>query len=143
MAAARVPDALEMRELKYASADDARKDTLARQLVAMDRRAEAILLFERRGDHAVVRELVRWAQDHGDAFLLLQARRLGAQVGADAWRACADVAERKERWLDARQCHLALGGGSPEALAGSAEALQRIAPNLPACLAPPPPPTEE
>jgi hypothetical protein len=133
MAKSRIPHALQMRELKYGEADDAAKDQMAEGLRAAGRRAEAILLFEGRGDHPFLQEEVRWAVEEGNVFHLLSLRRLKAPVTAETLRACAAAAERKGRWMDARNAWLDLG---------DAEALARIAPHLPASLQPPPAATE-
>jgi hypothetical protein len=133
----RVPHALHMRELKYGEGSEAERESVAEALRESDRLPEALLLFERHVEHPMVARLVRTAVETGRGFLLLSARRIGAAVTDDDLRACAAAAESKGRWMEARQCHRALGDDA---------ALVRISPNLPPALAvapPPPPPLTE
>ena len=125
-----IPDALAMRALKYGSASDAQKDAVAGALRQAGRRAEALLLFEGRPEAPFLREELAWAVEHGVAFHLLALARLGVPVRRDDYAACAVAAEKAGRWMDARQCHVAL-----EDAAG----LARIAPHLPESLRPEPP----
>jgi hypothetical protein len=122
MAARRIPDALAMRETKYGDKPAAEKDRVAQDLAAQGRHAEAILLFDGRGDHPFLAGQRKRAASDGDAFTLLSLRRMGTPVSDDDLRACAAAAEKAGRWLDARQCHVAL---KDEA------SLVRISPNLP------------
>jgi hypothetical protein len=136
MPKAAIPHALQMRELKYGTSEPAERDRVAQALAGLERRSEAVLLYEGRADHPFLRQQLAWAADHGDAFLLILMRKLGVPVEAATFKACASVAEGKGRWLDARQCYVALG---------DTESLVRISPNLPAGLAvaaPPPPATQ-
>src|SRR5262245_40720175 len=123
MARRSVPDALEMRRLKYGTeVDPRRRDEVARRLRADGRLAEAILLYDGRADHPdLVTDLAQAVND-GMAFHVLALRRMGAPVSDEQLRACAAAAEARERWLDAHRCYTALA---------DAEALARIAPHLP------------
>lgn len=126
-----IPDALAMRHLKYGGAPEAERERMAEVLRAADRHTEALLLYEGRGGHPSLVGVLDRAVSRGLAFRVLSLRRLGAPVTDDHLRACALSAEKAGRWLDARQCYLALG---------EAPALQRFAQHLPECLRPPPPP---
>jgi hypothetical protein len=131
MAKPKIPAALQMQRLKYADAPEAERDAVAELLRAEGRRSEAILLFEGRGDHRFLQEERDWATREGDAFLLLSIRRLGCPVDADQLRACAQAAEQRGRWMDARNAWLA---------AGDDEAVARVAEHLPPSLRPAAPP---
>jgi hypothetical protein len=133
MASPRIPNALQMRQLKYGRSDPAERDRVAKTLRELGRHAEALLLYEGRVDHPFVREEMKRAADHGEAFPLLLLRKMGASIAPEQFRTCAEAAERKERWLDARQAWLALGDEA---------AVRRIAEHLPPSLAPAPPPPE-
>jgi hypothetical protein len=103
------PDALAMRRLKYETpAASAERDRVAEALRAAGRRAEAMLLYERVPDHPSLREDARWAVQEGAAFHLFALRRIGVAVSDDDLRACAGVAEARERWYDAWRCWTAL-----------------------------------
>jgi hypothetical protein len=123
MPTSRFPTAFEMRRLKFgASSTPAEKDAMAHGLRAAGRIEEAVLLYEGRADHpdlAADRDL---AIREGMAFLVLAMRKMGAKIDETHLRACAASAEAKGRWLDAHRCYTALA---------DAEALARIAPNLP------------
>ena len=127
--AAKIPDALQMRSLKYRGSTDAAKDAVAQALLAADRRSEAILLFDGRPEAPVLQEERAWAIQTGVAFHLLGLSRLGVEITPADWQACAAVAEKAERWMDARQCYVLL-----EDEAG----LERIAEHLPPSLRPVP-----
>lgn len=127
MARSKRATALEMRELKYGDTADAEKDRVAQQLRAEGRRAEAILLFEGRGDHAFLREEAHWAVKQGNGFHLLSVARLGQAVPAEEFRDCAREAEGRGRWMDARLCHVELADEA---------AIRAIAEHLPESLRP-------
>jgi hypothetical protein len=128
------PTALAMRELKYGQdAPAAEKDRWAKALREAGRRAEAILLYEGRTDSPALKEDLAWAVREGAAFYLFSLQRMGLAVSAEQFRACAESAESKERWYDARRCWQLL-----EDQAG----LARVAPHLPGYVAPPPPGAE-
>ena len=118
---AKIPHALVMRSLKYGDRPDAEKEAVADELRGEDRRSEAILLFERRPDHPFLAEERRWAIQEGQAFHLLALRRMKVAVSEEDLRSCADVAESKGRWLDARNIWVLLEDKA---------ALKRIAPHL-------------
>lgn len=126
-----IPDALAMRHLKYGGAPEAERERMAEVLRAANRHTEALLLYEGRGGHPSLVSALQRAVSQGLAFRVLSLRRLGAPVTDDHLRACALAAEKAGRWLDARQCHLAVG---------DAEAVQRLAQHLPESMRPPPPP---
>ena len=130
MARSRIPTALDMRTLKYGEASDAERDAVAEALRAAGRRAEALLLYERRPGHPDLAGERDWAVAEGNGFHLLGVKRAGGPVDEAAWRACAAEAERRGRWMDARHCYRTVG---------DAEALQRIAEHLPEALRPEPP----
>jgi hypothetical protein len=119
-----------MRDLKYGSASDAAVRAVAEALREAGRRAEALLLFERRSDPGFLAEERDWALREGNAFHLLSVRRLGGPVEDEHLRRCATAAEQRGRWMDARNCWLALGEETD---------LARIAEHLPAALRPPEP----
>ena len=130
----KIPHALQMRALKYGGGSEAAKDAVAAALLQAGRRSEAILLYEGRPDAPFLRGEVEWAVSEGVAFHLLALARLGVAIDGAAYAACAAAAEAKGRWMDARQCYVALE---------DAEALARIAEHLPASLQPEPPPATE
>lgn len=127
MARAKIPNALQMQHLKYGDSQDAEKDRVAEDLRSLGRRSEAVLLFEGRGDHPFLRDEVEWAIAQGNGFHLLSVSRVGREVTADKYRACARAAELAGRWLDARTCYLELG---------DEEAIRAIAEHLPDGLQP-------
>jgi hypothetical protein len=127
------PDALRMRALKYGDSSDAEKDAVAERLRADGRHSEAILLFQGRPEHPFLAAEQAWAVAEGDAFHLQSLARMGRPVPAEDFRACAQAAEAKGRWMDARAAWLA---------AGDEAAVRRIAAHLPPSLVPPPPPTD-
>jgi hypothetical protein len=134
---ARIPNALEMKALKYGDRPAAERDQVALLLRAEGRRSEAILLFDGRPDHPFLAEERTWAIGEGAAFHLLSLRRMGLAVSEADLRACAAAAEGRGRWLDARQCWVAVGDLAP---------VRRIAEHLPTGLRPPPeepPPTAQ
>jgi hypothetical protein len=133
MARARpLPDALEMRVLKYGARPEAERDRVAEALLEQDRLAEAILLFDGRPGHPLLAEAKARAVRLGAGFLLTSLlQRMGAAVEPEDLRACARAAEANGRWLEARQCHQALG---------DAEGLGRVDPHLPPALRQPPTP---
>lgn len=108
MARSKRPTALEMRELKYGDTPDAEKDRMAERLQAEGRHAEAILLFEGRGDHPALAQAVSWAVSQGNGFHLVSVARLGRPVTPQEFRSCAEAAEGRGRWMDARLCWLEL-----------------------------------
>ena len=119
----RIPDALEMRRLKYGDpADTAAQDRMAKELRARARLAEAMLLYERRPDHPDLAADRATAVREGMAFHLFLLRRMGMPVSDDDLRACARAAEAKERWFDAHRCLTAVA---------DAEGLARVAQKLP------------
>lgn len=123
MARSPLPNALDMRRLKFGSGGtDAERDRVAASLRAEGRLEEAVLLYESRPTHPDVRKDLETATHEGRAFLLFLMRRIGAEVTDADLRACATAAEAAGRWLDAHRCYTALN---------DAEALARIAPNLP------------
>ncbi|MDJ0520754.1 MAG: hypothetical protein QNJ90_01625 [Planctomycetota bacterium] len=135
MPRSKIPTALQMRELKYGDTSEADRDRMAQELRAAGRRAEAILLFEGRGDHAFLREEADWAVSEGNGFHLVSILRLGREVPEEELRACARAAETRGRWMDARLCYLELDDEG---------AIRAIAEHLPAALQPEAPeePTE-
>ena len=131
MARSRFPDALKMRTLKYGQATDAERDAVAEALRKDGRRAEALLLYERRPGHPDLAGERDWAVSEGNGFHLLGVARAGGEVADDAWRACAAEAERRGRWMDARHCYRMVGDDA---------ALRAIAEHLPESLRPEPEP---
>ena len=123
MARPPLPNALDMRRLKFGSgSSDAERDRVASALRAEGRLEEAVLLYEGRPTHPDLKQDLATAARGGRAFLLFLLRRMGAEVTDADLRTCAAAAEGAGRWLDAHRCHTALN---------DAEALARIAPNLP------------
>lgn len=129
MATSRIPNALEMKRLKYGDRPDSEKDRMAEILREQGRRAEAILLFQGRPDHPFLEEEKHWAVERGAAFHLLNILRLGVDVTEDDFRVCGQAAERQGRWMDARQCYLAIDDPAD---------IERIAENLPRSMRPEP-----
>ena len=127
MARSKTLNALEMRELKYGETTEAEKDKKAEELRSAGRRAEAILLFEGRGEHSFLAEEESWAVSEGNGFHLISLVRLGRSVAPERMRACAAAAESRGRWLDARLCYVELGDEA---------AIRKIAEHLPASLQP-------
>jgi hypothetical protein len=128
------PHALEMRRLKYGpDVPVAEKERWATALRAAGRRAEAVLLYEGRTDAAALTDDLDWAVREGAAYYLFSLQRMGLSVAPERFRACAEAAEKKERWHDARRCWQALGDQA---------GLDRVAPHLPGFVAPPPPGAE-
>lgn len=127
MARSTIPDALQMKALKYGSRPDAEKDRVAEALRAAGRRSEALLLFQGRGDHPFLREEKAWAVEHGVSFHLSSLERLGVPVTDDDYRVCGQAAEHAGRWLDARRCWERLEDD---------EGLRRVAPHVPEGLRP-------
>ncbi len=127
MAKSKIPNALEMRDLKYGDRTDAERDALAITLREADRRSEALLLFEGRPDAPFLREERVWAEEQGAAFHLRSLDLMGVEIPPASWQACAATAERRERWMDARTCYEALGDD---------EAIAKIAEHLPPSLRP-------
>lgn len=128
MAKSTIPDALQMKAIKYGGRPDAEKDRMADLLRAEGRRGEALLLFQGRGDHPFLLEEKRWAVEEGISFHLTALQRLGVAVTDEDFRICAQTAERRGRWLDARRCWEILGDD---------EGLRRVAPHVPEGLRPP------
>ncbi len=117
------PDALEMRRLKYdPKTTPEERDRMSAALRAVSRRVEAILLYEGRPDAPALKEDLAWAVSAGASFYLTNLKRMGVSVPDDAFRACAEAAERHERWFDAQRCYAAL---SDEV------GLERVKPHLP------------
>lgn len=129
MARSKVPNALEMREFKYGTASEAEKDLKAQELRSLGRRAEAILLFEGRGEHPFLAEEETWAVAEGNGFHLVSLIRLGHSVAPERLRDCAASAEGKGRWLDARLCYLEVNDEA---------AIRKISEHLPTSLQPAP-----
>jgi hypothetical protein len=127
MARTKIPTALAMRELKYGDHSEAERDAIMAQLLAEDRRAEAILFFEGRPEHPGLRQEVQWAVQEGNAFHLLSVQRIGREVTPGEFEDCARAATERGRWMDARLCYLALG---------DEDALGAIAEHLPPALRP-------
>lgn len=127
MARSRFPNALQMRTLKYGEASDAERDAVAEALRQAGRRAEALLLYERRPGHPDLAGERDWARAEGNGFHLLGVQRAGGEVDEATWKACAAEAEARGRWMDARLCYRALGDEA---------ALRRIAEHLPESLRP-------
>ena len=106
MARSRIPDALEMKRLKYAAdVPLADRDRVAESLRSAGRRSEALLLYDGRADHPALREDVAWAISEGSSFTLASLRRMGVAISDADLRACAGNAEAKGRWFDAYRCY--------------------------------------
>ena len=106
MARATIPDALEMRRLKYAADVPLEaKDRVADALRAAGRRSEALLLYDGRADHPSLLEDLAWAVREGASFTLSSLKRMGVPVTDEQLRACAESAEAKGRWYDAYRCY--------------------------------------
>ena len=106
MARALIPDALEMRRLKYAADIPLEaKDRVADALRAAGRRSEALLLYDGRADHPSLLTDVAWAVEEGASFTLSSLKRMGVPVTHEQLVACAANAEAKGRWYDAYRCY--------------------------------------
>src|SRR5689334_18625002 len=123
MARRDIPDALEMKRVKYAKdVPVADKDRVARALRAAGRRSEALLLYDGRSDDPALKEDLAWAVAEGASFTLSSLKRMGVPVTDEQLRACAENAEKKERWFDALRCYERLQ---------DAAALERVKSHLP------------
>jgi hypothetical protein len=120
-----IPHALEMRDLKYGAKPEAERDRVAALLLAADRRAESLLLYEGRPGHAAVLAERDRAAREGNAFLLLLIERMGAPVGPEHLRLAAQAAEAAGRWMEALQLWKRLA--DPE---GLARVNERVPPSL-------------
>jgi hypothetical protein len=127
MARSQIPNALAMRALKFGTTDPSEVLEVAETLRAAGRRAEAILLFERWPEHEFLRGERDWAAGEGQGFHLVSLRRMGCAVDEGHLRSCAEAAEARGRWMDARRCWLELRDEA---------AVLRIAEHLPPSLRP-------
>src|SRR5690349_20303830 len=106
MARRSIPDALEMKRVKYApDTSPEGKDRVAAALRAAGRRSEALLLYEGRPDHPSLQEDLAWAVAEGASFTLSSLKRMGVAITDEQLRACAEHAEAKGRWYDAFRCY--------------------------------------
>lgn len=105
-----LPDALQLREIKYGSKTSAAERLrVARQLAEAGRFAEALDLFLLAGDDEGEAESRRRAVEEGRPVLLLTLRRAGRSVSSDEWRRAGEAAVRAGRWRDAFRCYTEAG----------------------------------
>lgn len=125
MASSQFPDALTMRDWKYGGRSAEERVALATRLRDVGRRSEALLLFEHDPANPFLEAEITWARENGIGFHLANMRSVGVEISPDAWRDCAQVAESRGRFMDARTCYVALEDTA---------ALERINPHLPPSL---------
>ncbi|MHC4136490.1 MAG: hypothetical protein ACYTDU_00565 [Planctomycetota bacterium] len=105
-----LPDALQLREIKYGSKTSAEeRRNVARRLAEAGRFAEAVDLFLLAGDEEGEAEERRRAVAEGHPVLLLMLRRAGKSVSRDEWRQAAQAAARAGRWREAFRCYTEAG----------------------------------
>ncbi|MEM8884253.1 MAG: hypothetical protein AAGD14_09305 [Planctomycetota bacterium] len=97
-----VPDAMQMREIKYgAKTTPAAQQQTAAALLQAGRVAESLDLSILAGDDAAVASIRKRACDEGRPIWLIMIERAHSAIPTDEWRACAEAAFRAERWRDA------------------------------------------
>jgi len=105
-----LPDALQLREIKYGpKTSAAERSSVARRLAEAGRLAEALDLFLLAGNEAGEAETHRRAVAEGYPVLLLILRRAGRTIPTDEWRQAAQAAGRAGRWRDAFRCYSEAG----------------------------------
>ena len=105
-----LPDALQLREIKYGpKTSAAERSQVARRLAEAGRLAEALDLFLLAGDEGGEAETRRHAFAEGYPVLLLMLRRAGRTIPSDEWRQAAQAAGRAGRWRDAFRCYSEAG----------------------------------
>ena len=105
-----LPDALQLREIKYGSKTSLEvRRSVARRMAEAGRFAEALDLFLLAGDEEGEAELRRRANEEGHPILLLILRRAGRNISRDEWRQAAQAAARAGRWREAFRCHTEAG----------------------------------
>lgn len=117
-----LPDALQLREIKYGiKTSDAERCRVGRELAAAGRLAEALDLFLLAGDEEGVAELRRRAITEGQPLLLQSLRRAGRAVPKEEWREAGRAAQQARRWREAYRCYTEAGDE-----AGLAEVQQEL-----------------
>jgi len=97
-----LPDAIQMRDLKYgAKADAGHKRAAAGELLAAGRVAEALDLYLLAGDEEGVAGIRKRACEEGRPVWLVMIERDGRSIGAAEWKACGEAAFAAERWREA------------------------------------------
>ena len=97
-----IPDALQMREVKYGEkTQPAQQTALAKSLLDCGRVAEALDLFLLAGDEASVTSIHKRACAEGRPVWLVMIERTGRTITSADWKACGEAALRKERWREA------------------------------------------
>lgn len=100
-----LPDALQLREIKYGSrTSPEERRRIARSLAAAGRVAEALDLYLLAGDEEGEAEVRRRAVAEGQPILLLILRRAGRSISRDEWAEAARAAVRAGRWREAYRC---------------------------------------
>ncbi|MHC4970876.1 MAG: hypothetical protein ACYTG3_00940 [Planctomycetota bacterium] len=100
-----LPDALQLREIKYgARTSTEERRRIARSLAAAGRVAEALDLYLLAGDEEGEAEVRRRAVAEGQPILLLILRRAGRSISRDEWAEAARAAVRAGRWREAYRC---------------------------------------
>lgn len=97
-----IPDALQMREVKYGEkTQPAQQLSIAKSLLDAGRVAEALDLFLLAGDDASVQAIHKRACTEGRPVWLVMIERTGRTITSADWKACGEAAFRKERWREA------------------------------------------
>jgi hypothetical protein len=105
-----LPDALQLREIKYGTKTSAEeRSRVARLLAEAGRLAEALDLFLLAGDEKGEAESRRRAVEEGRPVLLLSLRRAGRRIPREEWRQAGAAAARAGRWREAFRCYTEAG----------------------------------
>ena len=118
-----LPDALQLREIKYGQrTSDQERVRVAQRLREAGRIAEALDLLLIAGDDEGIAAMERLAADEGRPVLLLMMRRGGRDIPNATWQAAGRAALAANRWRDAFRAF---------SEAGDAEGLARVREQLP------------
>jgi dienelactone hydrolase len=110
-----LPDALQLREIKYGPKTSAEeRGRVARRLAEAGRVAEALDLFLLAGDTEGEAEVRRRAVAEGQPLLLVILRRAGRAISKEEWLETARAAVRASRWREAYRCYTEAGDEAGE-----------------------------
>jgi hypothetical protein len=97
-----LPDALQLREIKYGQkTSDQQRARVAQQLRDAGRFAEALDLYLLAGDEEGVADMERRAAEDGRPILLVMMQRAGREIPAATWAATGRAALAAGRWREA------------------------------------------